>query len=764
MVDEPHTAEQKRFLSPRRWGNRVVRHAFAAMSTARWRSRSNAAAVRYQMGDAPTGGAPGRRGETSKTQSRGAIARRTLVAAVAAVLLISAPIVTLEILARWMAPPSLDRASQISTVVLDRKDRLLRAFTTADGLWRLPVSVADVDPRYLDMLLAFEDRRFRSHSGVDYLSTLRAGWQLVSHGRLVSGASTLTMQTARLLTGEHPRTLIGKLEQMVRARQLERRLSKDQILDLYLRLAPFGGNIEGVRAASLAYLGKEPRRLSLGEAALLVALPQSPRLRRPDRHAQNARRARNRVLARAVQAGVITPEEARGAIAEAVPRVRREFGKFAPHLAEAEVARRPGERVHRLTLDRDIQAALETLAREHAEVQGARLSSAVLVADHTTGSILAYVGSADYFDTERLGAIDMVQAVRSPGSTLKPIIYGLAFEAGCAHPETLIEDRPTRFGTYHPKNFDDEFRGTVTIREALGLSLNIPAVQVLSEVGPARLNGRLRRVGLETVLPAGAQPTLAIALGGIGLRLQDLATLYADLANGGRATPLVVTRDRTARVGPRTPPRLLSPVAAWYVTDILKDAPPPANARGGRIAYKTGTSYGYRDAWAIGYDGRHVIAVWVGRADGSATPGLSGRTAAAPLLFDAFARVAERVTPLPSAPPGVLRAATGNLPPPLRRFADNATLTDTSPFAEPVVRIAFPPDRAELERDDGNDSIVVLKAEGGALPLTWLADGAPIDSDPRQREVMWQPPGRGFTRITVIDAKGKSDRVEIRLK
>ena len=666
-------------------------------------------------------------------------------------------------LARWLPVPSLDRASQLSTVVLDRKDRLLRAFTTSDGIWRLPIAIEDVDQRYLDMLFAFEDRRFRTHSGVDYLSTLRAGWQLVSNGRLVSGASTLTMQTARLLTGEHPRTLSGKIEQMIRARQLERRLTKNEILELYLRLAPFGGNIEGVRAASLAYFGTEPRRLSSGEAALLVALPQSPGMRRPDRNHENARRARDRVLARAVEEGVISAEEARGAMSEAVPRVRREFGKLAPHLAEAEVARLPDRRIHRLTIDRDVQTALERLAQEHAEMQGARLSSAVLAVDHTTGHVIAYVGSSDYFDATRLGAVDMVQAVRSPGSTLKPIIYGLAFEGGRAHPETMIDDKPTRFGTYNPKNFDEEFRGTVTLREALGLSLNIPAVQVLSEVGPARLNGRLRRVGLETVLPAGSQPTLAIALGGIGLRLHDLASIYAGLANGGRATPLKFTRDGEASPLSRTRPRLLSPVAAWYVTDILKDAPPPANARSGRIAYKTGTSYGFRDAWAIGYDGRHVIAVWVGRADGSATPGLSGRTAAAPLLFDAFARIAERAAPLPPAPPGAFRATTASLPLPLRRFGNDAS-EGTSPFAEPSVRIAFPPDRAELEQDADEGAVVVLKAEGGALPLTWLADGAPIASDAQRREVTWQPPGRGFTRITVIDAKGKSDRVEIRLK
>ncbi len=685
------------------------------------------------------------------------------MASLAALFLALTPLLALELAARVMAPPSLERAGHVSTVVLDRRDRLLRAFTTPDGIWRLPVTAGDVDARYLDMLLAFEDRRFRSHGGVDMLATLRAGWQFLSHGRIVSGSSTLTMQTARLLSGEHPRSISGKLEQMVRARQLELMLSKDQILDLYLVLAPFGGNIEGVRAAALSYFGKEPQRLSPGEAALLVALPQSPAMRRPDRNPANARRARDRVLARAVEAGVVKESEARAALAEAVPTARRAFGMLAPHLAESEAARLPDRRVHRLTLDRDVQTALERLTREHTEALGSRLSSAVLALDHTTGDILAYVGSADYFDAGRLGAIDMVQAVRSPGSTLKPIIYGIAFEAGRAHPETLIEDRPTRFGTYNPKNFDQGYRGTVTIREALGLSLNIPAVQVLAEIGPARLNGRLRRAGLKTELPAGAQPTLAIALGGIGLRLEDLATLYAGLASGGRAMPLNYVKGER-RGFSRSPPRLLSPVAAWYVTDILKDAPPPANARGGRIAYKTGTSYGYRDAWAVGYDGRHVVAVWVGRADGTATPGLSGHTAAAPLLFDAFARIADKTTPLPPAPPGVIRATSGALPPPLRRFGDDARGQETATFIEPLVRIAFPPDRAELEHDEGEDAAVMLKAEGGALPLTWFADGAPITAEAEGREVEWHPGGRGFTRITVIDAKGKSDRVNIRLK
>jgi penicillin-binding protein 1C len=425
--------------------------------------------------------------------------------------------------------------------------------------------------------------------------------------------------------------------------------------------------------------------------------------------------------------------------------------------------------VYRLTLDRDAQAALEALAAEQTKLLGSRLSAAILALDHTTGEVLAYVGSAGYLDDDRFGAVDMVQAVRSPGSTLKPVVYGLAFEQGLAHPETLIEDRPARFGTYAPRNFEEDFHGTVTMREALGQSLNVPAVKVLNAVGPARLVGRLRRFGLAPVLPAAAEPTLAIALGGLGLRMIDLANLYAGLARGGEPVALSWRREAASVRQPGTAQRpkparrLLSPAAAWYVTDILKDAPPPPATVGGRIAYKTGTSYGYRDAWAIGYDGRHTIAVWVGRPDGASTPGLMGRTAAAPILFDAFARLGERRVALASAPAGALKATSATLPPPLRRFGASEA-AEAGPYLEPPVLIAFPPDRAELEADADAADAIVLKAEGGALPLTWLVDGAPIASEPHRREAQWQPAGSGFAKVSVIDAKGRVDRVVVRLK
>ena len=685
-----------------------------------------------------------------------------------------------------LGPPlPMERAGEVSVTVLDRKDALLRAFTTASGHWRLPIEPEDVDSRYLRMLTAFEDRRFWIHGGADPMAFARAGVQLARHGRMVSGGSTLTMQTARLLRGPTAKSMAGKLQQTIDALALERVMPKRAILAHYLRLAPYGGNMEGVRAASIAYFGKEPRRLSTGEAALLVAIPQSPEARRPDRFPDAAQRARDRVLDTALSAGIISAAEHARAKSESVPRVRREFPKLAPHLAEVEIAQAPLAGVHRTSLDRDLQASLEVLARDHAKALGEKLSAAIVVADYRTGEILARVASAGYLDGSRWGAVDMAAAVRSPGSTLKPLIYGLGFDAGVIHPESLIEDRPVRFGSYAPKNFDEDFHGTVTIRDALAQSLNIPAVKVLSAVGPGRLFSRLKRAGAEPVLPAATEPTVAIALGGIGLKLDELAAIYAGLARGGEPIALSHRRANNPR-GPqlhhlatdraRFARRILSPVAAWYVTDILKDAPPPEHAIAGRIAYKTGTSYGYRDAYAIGYDGAHVIAVWIGRPDSAATAGLSGRIAAAPLLFDAFGRLGSNRVPLGGSPAGAIVVSSGvNLPPPLKRFrepgqdmvhdgANTAGSVGTAAFVATAPVIAFPPDRSELEIADASEDAIVLKADGGALPLTWLVDNQPIASEPHRRDVEWRPNGQGFANVSVIDAAGKGDRVMVRIR
>jgi penicillin-binding protein 1C len=491
----------------------------------------------------------------------------------------------------WIAslgPAPLGKALAYSTLVVDRDGKLLRAYLTPEGRWRLPATRENVDPRFLALLLAYEDRRFGAHHGVDPLALGRAFAQLITHGRVVSGASTITMQVARLLEPRAERSFAAKLRQMIRAVELERALSKDEILALYLSLAPYGGNLEGARAASLAYFGKEPRRLTLGEAALLVTLPQSPEQRRPDRSLAAARSARDRVLDRVAAAGAIPRDEVERAKREPVPEGRRPLPMLAPHAADAALASAPDRGIHRLTIDAALQRNLEELARERARTLGPDISVAILAVDHATGEVLARVASAEYLDTRRAGQVDMTAASRSPGSTLKPFIYGLGFEDGLVHPDTLIEDRPVRFGGYAPENFDLTFQGTVTVRRALQLSLNVPAVAVLDRVGANRFAARLEQAGGAFVLPQGEVPGLAIGLGGVGVTLRDLVALYAGLARLG--TTVALTERVVAGAQAPLPRRLLDAPAAWYVGSILLGTPPPENAAGGRIAFKTGTS------------------------------------------------------------------------------------------------------------------------------------------------------------------------------
>jgi len=663
-------------------------------------------------------------------------------------------------LAWWvhaLGPAPLGRDLEYSQVVLDRAGRLLRAYSTREGRWRLPAVVDDVDPRFLKLLFAYEDKRFYEHHGVDPIAMTRAAFQLVVNGEIISGGSTITMQVARLLEPRHRRSLYAKLRQMTRAVALEQTLSKRQILSLYLSLAPYGGNLEGVRAASLAYFGKEPRRLTLAEAALLVALPQSPETRRPDRHPQAAREARNRVLDRELEAGVVPADEVARAKAQPVPHERKQLPMLAPHSADQIVVADPGSRIHRLTLEAPLQRHLQALAQQRGQALGPDVSVAIIAVDNATGEVRARIGSADYFDVRRDGQVDMTRALRSPGSTLKPFIYGLGFEDGLIHPETLIDDRPVRYGGYVPENFDLTFQGTVTVRRALQFSLNVPAIAVLDKVGVNRLGARLTQAGAALVLPSGEAPGLAMGLGGVGITLSDLTMLYAGLARLGAALPLVERAGETTP-GPR---RLLDPAAAWHVGNVLFGAPPPENAPRGRIAFKTGTSYGYRDAWSVGFDGGMTIGVWVGRPDGAPVPGLVGRSAAAPILFDAFARSGRPVAPLPPPPKDTLIATSGRLPPPLRRYSANA-----EPGAlKQAPRIMFPPNGARLELTGGADPHPLpLKITGGRAPLTVMVNGVPLPAQRGRHTVFFRPDGPGFARLTVMDARGASDSVMVRLQ
>jgi len=691
---------------------------------------------------------------------RGKWHRRAVYAAIGMVWVVAAIAGGVTGLFEAFGPPPLGRDLEMSALVLDRNGKLLRAYLTSEGRWRLPATRDQIDPHYLEALFAYEDKRFYRHRGIDPLAFLRAAFQLVTHGRIVSGGSTLTMQVARLLEPRQHRSFDAKIRQAVRAVQLEWALGKDEILGLYLTLAPYGGNLEGLRAASLAYFSKEPRRLTLGEAALLVALPQSPEYRRPDRYPEAAKRARDRVLDRIAGHGLFSDAEIAHAKDEKVPTARQPMPLIAPHAADQAHTGAPNERELKLTIDAGLQKILESLARDRAQALGPDMSVAMVVVDNATGEVMARVASPDYFDERRAGQVDLTQAVRSPGSALKPFIYGLGFEDGLIHPESLIEDRPIRYAGYQPENFDLTFQGTVTVRRALQLSLNVPAVAVLDEVGPSRLIARLAEAGAPLVLPRREAPGLALGLGGVGVRLTDLTMLYAGLARQGTVAPL------NERLGatPMPPKRLIEPVAAWYVANVLLGSPPPENAAGGRIAFKTGTSYGYRDAWAIGFDGKHTIGVWTGRPDGAPVAGLVGRISAAPILFDAFARLGQSLQPLKAAPKGALIATTAKLPPPLQRFASRASAGEAM---APKVHIVFPPNGASLELagvEGEKPDPIAIKIAGGTPPLNVLLNGMPLPAKKSARTLFFAPDGPGFVRLTVTDATGAADSVIVRLQ
>jgi penicillin-binding protein 1C len=617
-------------------------------------------------------------------------------------------------------PPDLSRAEAVGGEVLERQGRILSVLPAPGGVWRLATTVRDVPPHLTAMLLAAEDRRFRWHPGVDPLALARAAAQWAWRGQVVSGGSTLTMQVARLLE-PRPRTLRSKAIEALRALQLEARFSKDEILGLWLTLAPQGGNLEGVRAGALAWFGRPARQLDVAEAALLVALARQPTRTRPDRHPEAARRARDAVLlarARAAQ----SPADADLAVASAMPERRQPMPRLAPHLAR-QVADGP------TTLDAALQRAMERVAADALRDLPERASIAMLLAEVAPREVRAVVGGA-WLDERRAGSLDLSRAVRSPGSALKPLLYALAFQEGIVTPGTLVADMPRNFGGYAPENYDRGFAGQVTIADALRQSLNLPAVALLSQLGPVRFAGLLKTAGATPRLPAGADPSLPLALGGVGLTLRDMVGLYATLADGGRAAPLLV---RPGRAGPVV--QALDAPAARLAAGVLVQ-PFPGGGPGG-VAWKTGTSWGGRDAWAMGFDARHVVGVWVGRPDGTPMPGATGARLALPIL----ARVMEL---LPAAPLQGLRPRPER--PVMAEAADR-------------LRLLFPPPGAVVEA--GN---LVLRAAGGQRPLTFLVDGQSLPREAARRDVAWRPPGPGIYRVTVIDAEGDAAGATIRVR
>lgn len=652
-------------------------------------------------------------------------------------------------------PPDLTRYQERSVEVRDSNDRLLRAFTTADGKWRLKAGIDDVDPMYVAMLKAYEDRRFDSHWGVDPLAALRAAEQWLGRGHIVSGASTISMQAARLLEPDklnpRSRSLGVKLVQTARALQLEWRFSKREVMAIYLTLAPMGGNLEGVRAASLAYFGKEPKQLSAAEAALLVAIPQSPERRRPERRPDSAQFGRDRVLARAFDDGVIDQAQFDAAIHQAVPARRLALPMHAQHLASWLGGQSAPGAVVPTTLRLELQRSLARLVDEERAKLPDKPQIALVAIDNRSGAVVAWVSGGDYFGKN--GQVDLVRAHRSPGSALKPLIYALAFDDRTLHPESQVEDVPVRFKDWLPRNFDREHQGAVTVRRALQQSLNVPAVLALEKVGPQRFITTLRAAGVSPGLPKDeAAISLGIALGSAAISPLELAGLYSGLANGGNFAPPRVRRDQPAA----TSIRLLGPAAAWYVTDILSDAPlpegfaslPPA-LRERRIAYKTGTSAGFRDAWGAGYSANWTIVAWVGHADGTPRPGQLGRLAALPVVFKAFDRLPAEDNYAQRPPADVLRVASWRDLPIRMRTLGPVAQNSGGP------RIAYPAPDSKIEL--ASREAVPLSAHGGNGNLHWLVDGRPIDG------TKWVPEGMGERRVAVVDDAGRSSAVTVRI-
>jgi penicillin-binding protein 1C len=664
-----------------------------------------------------------------------------------------------------------------SPILLDRSGDVLCVQLTPDEKWRLPIRVDEVPPLYLKMLIAYEDKRFYQHPGVDLLALMRAFGQWIKHGKIISGGSTLTMQTVRLIR-PRPRTLLYKIEEIFQAIRLEWLYSKQEILTIFLTLAPYGGNIEGLRAATLAYCQQNPNQLTPSQMALMVVIPQLPTSLRPHIHPTLAKKYRDKVLRRLEVTGILTKTQCLEAIDDSLPTQRFLFPQHAYHVLQQLRKQNPQQTIYQSTLIKKKQLALEKLLASEIIFFDTSQTAAALIIENGTRNIIAYVGSAAPFDDSKNGYVDMVQAVRSPGSALKPFIYALAFDENLIHPETLIEDVSTNFNGYMPTNFHDVFHGEITIKEALQQSLNIPVVMLLDKLGPGRFVDWLQSCGVKlTFSSKDILPSLPIALGGVGIRLVDLASLYCALANQGNYVPAVLQpHDQHGKQL-----ALMQPASSWYVTRILEDAPAPSGivdwyvTEKFPIAFKTGTSYGARDAWCVGYtygSKGYTVGVWAGRADGSPSPNQLGRKTAAPILHKIF----HTVVPLEQnftnrfPPSGILDVSSRQLPDALRWFRKTSTrpftlrvkTSQTLKFEFPVTDTTY-----TLQKKNHVASSYVpipLKIKGGNPPYFLLINGEPTHVDfKEQGTALWYPNKVGFFEIAILDQNGQSSSVTIRL-
>lgn len=631
--------------------------------------------------------------------------------------------------------PEISYARQL----LDKDKEPLAYEISSDEIWRLPVSVTEIDPLYLNLLIDYEDRRFYQHNGVDWYALMRAMGQFVSSGKVVSGGSTLTMQTAKMLN-PRPRTVTAKLQEMRFALALEKQLSKLEILELYLTLAPFGGNVESVSMASYIWFGKKPSYLTPAEAALLVALPQSPERRRPDRFPENAENARNRVLERALGNGSISQELYQIAILSPVPTKRISLPKLARHLLSHPDFKEQQQVT--TSIDGALQGAVENLLKNYPIAR--QLNGAVLIIDGETGRVRAYLGSQDYYDEKRHGAFDFVRAIRSPGSTLKPFIYGLAMDQNLIHPETIIQDEATNFEGYRPENISRSFLGDVTVTQALRFSLNIPVVKVLKKYGVKKFQSDLTSIGV----PLEGGDGLPVALGGAGIDLWRLAKLYTSLTQKGDVLEVALTGaelpvKRQSFLKARTASSL-NWILAGTGSASTRLSPLAASRQ---IAYKTGTGPGGSDALAIGTNGRDIVAVWVGSISGAKVAGLTGYQIAAPIMFQIFDLLP--MATLPAIKPE-------RVPLQLRHFEQKGLLQQSE------LQINFPTMGTSFVKD--KDIVrFPIDVKEAAYPLLVFVNGD-YWAELSRPHSMLEFTSKGDYEILLIDRKGRQAKLMIQVQ
>ncbi len=676
-------------------------------------------------------------------------------------------------------------------VIEDRTGEPMRVVLGAGDVDGRPTYQPRQDDWIAQAIVAAEDERFWRHPGIDAIAIFRAAFQNASAGRTVSGASTISTQVIRLME-PRPRTLFTKFIEAFRALQLERVASKREVLRQYLNRAPFGGNIVGVEVAAERYFGKSPRDLSLGEAALLAGLPQAPSRFRPDRNLERALKRRAYVLDRMERQGMVTAgqrveAERQKIVLRAKPRP---FG--APHFSDAVIARAPQNAGEvRTTLDPSLQLLAEgALARQLQKMRGASVTGgAVVILEVKTGAVRALAGSPDYFDVGARGQVNCALAARSAGSTLKPFVYAEAFDRGALTPLTVQADVPRAFADFNPANFDETFHGLVTARDALILSLNMPALATTELVGQPRFYRTLHNLGFSTLNRSPETYGIGIVLGSGSVRLIDLANAYACLARGGEF--LSVRWEENAPAGQAK--RIFSKEAAWLVSEILSGEERSVDAVGHRadvwlprVAWKTGTSSGFRDAWTVAYNPEYVVGVWVGNANGSGSPSLVGKIAAAPIAWAVFRQIySDNQSPWYARPPSVLErevCAESGQPP---RAACSKRIRDwyianVTPFTVCAVHARgsdaqWPPEVAAFLKKSDPGLRITSPASGSRFKLFdnlyvpqqialsstrsghWFVDSVYLGESER---VAWEPL-RGRHQIVCSDDRGHTDGVTV---